>query len=215
MEFKDLEDILLAIALKDDDLATAHDSFSVLYRSFSKPLQSILKNVLKNMGKYDEELLDVVINNTFYSIYDKPPLEFELKGNGNLDDCFLAYLVKIAKHNIFRQLKTFYGKEVYLESDIPEMVFEEEELEELEESINVKILNQALNQLKPEHKEILLALYNYQEEGKKTPTEVLDVLCETYGTTRDNLRQIKKRAEDKIKEYVKNNSNLIPQKNVK
>lgn len=215
MEFKDLEDILLAIALKDDDLIKAHDSFSTLYKNFSKQLQNILKKVLKDLGKYDEELLDVVMNNTFYTIYDNPPLEFEMKGNANLENCFLAYLVKIAKHDVFKQLKIFYGKEIYLESDIPDVVFEEEEFEEYEDSTNIKILNQALNQLRPEHREILLALYNYHEEGKNTPTQVLDILCETYGTTRDNIRQIKKRSEDKVKEYIKNNSNLIPQKNVK
>lgn len=216
MTLEELEEVLLSIALKDDNPNDADTSFLKLYRHYSVPLQSIIKVVLKKMGVYNVELMDTALNNTFVKIFENPPLDFKIKEDNTLDNCFIAYLVTITKNEILNLLKPKdYNKMTVLESDVPDVAFEEFEIDDSFVGINAKTLNDALNTLKQEHKEIILALYNYHEEGKKTPTEVLDILCKTYGTTRDSIRQIKKRGVDKIIEYFSKNSNLIPLKNVK
>ena len=216
MTLEELEEILLSIALKEEDSKSADISFSKLYKHYSIPLQSIIKVVLKKMGIYDVDLMNTALNTTFVKIYENPPLDFKIKENNTLDNCFIAYLVTITKHEILSLLKPKKDDKVTIsESDLRDIAFEEYEIDDSILSINAKTLNDALNTLKPEHKEIILALYNYHEEGKKTPTEVLDTLCKTYGTTRDSIRQIKKRGMDKIIEYFSKHSNLIPIKNAK
>ncbi len=73
----------------------------------------------------------------------------------------------------------------------------------------------ALDSLGDRDREILSTLYLYFEEGKKTPSSVLDTICEIHGTTKDNIRQIKKRSEEKIVAYFSKYTQLKPIKNVK
>ena len=69
-----------------------------------------------------------------------------------------------------------------------------------------KILNDALSLLSERDREILLTCFLYQEENKHLPDEVLSELSNRYSTTPANIRQIKKRALDKIKAHIIQNS---------
>jgi hypothetical protein len=55
----------------------------------------------------------------------------------------------------------------------------------------------------------------YYEEGMKTPSDVLDLLCEMYGTTKPNIRKIKERSEKKIIEHFSKYTELKPLKHDK
>ena len=216
MTIDEIGEILLSFEYKDENENLAKEYFTKMYRYYGASVNAIVKDALNKMGAYNKELLDASVANAFLNVYQYPKLEFEVKGENSPDDCFIAYLVTIARNEILKVLKTkSNNKLVYLDEDLPEVAFDDVELEERLLSVNEKMLNDALNTLKPEHKEIILALYNYHEEGKKTPTEVLDALCKTYGTTRDNIRQIKTRGVKKIIEYFSKHSNLIPLKNDK
>jgi len=69
-----------------------------------------------------------------------------------------------------------------------------------------KLLDAALNLLSERDREILLTYFMYQEENKHLPDDVLEELSLRYSTTSANIRQIKKRALDKIKAYISQNS---------
>ena len=105
MTLEELEEILLSIALKDDDPTNAENSFLKLYRHYSVSVQSITIDALNKMGIYDTELMNTALNNTFVKIFENPPLDFKIKDDNTLDNCFIAYLVTITKNDIFSLLK--------------------------------------------------------------------------------------------------------------
>lgn len=215
MTVEETEEILLMISDQSNDEDSAIDAFTKLYKGYSKFLFSVVSYSLKNMGMYDEHLLNTVLNNTFYIVYEKP-LSFSFPAEAEDDRSFKAWLSTVAKNELRKLLKDYYCKEKSLELVTEDSLLESEELsEELFESVNLKMMNDALATLSQRDKEILLALYLYQEEGKKTPSEVLNILCKTHDTTKENIRKIKQRSEQKIIEYFSKYSQLKPLKNDK
>ncbi|OPC06977.1 hypothetical protein BAS09_18240 [Elizabethkingia ursingii] len=215
MTIEEIEDILLAISEKLTDESSATNAFTKLYRGYSKFLSSVISGVLKNSGIYDEHVLNTVINNTFYKIYENP-LIFSFKQEATDDKGFKAWLAVVAKNELKRLLHEYYTNMPSIESLESEPAIESVELPEgVFESVNLKVLNDALNTLNERERYILLTHYLYYEEGKHTPSEVLNMLCKMYNTTRDNIRQIKIRSEKKIVEYFSKHTQLKPLKYVK
>jgi RNA polymerase sigma factor (sigma-70 family) len=215
MQLEKLEEILLNIDYKSEDEKSAVNAFDDLYKEYSKFLSSVVKNSLKKMGIYDEHLFQTIINNVFYKIYEKP-LAFSTPENAKNDNCFKAWMSVIAKNELNSLIKEYYSKEKNLEIVVDEPFLEDEIIDsELAESINVKMLKDALNTLSERDKEILISLYNYHEEGKNTPSSVLDTIAKLHNTTKPNIRKIKERSEKKIIEYFSNLSQLKPLKHVK
>lgn len=214
MTVTEIEDILLIISEKENDEASATAAFRQMYRGYSKFLSSVVSGALKNSGIYDEQILNTVINNVFLKIYENP-LGFSFPENG-IEDSFKAWLSTVARNEFRRLLVEYYGDKKNSNSviEIAEQALESEELQEdIFESINVKILNDALNLLSERDKYVLQTIYLFYEDGKKTPSNVLDLLCEMYGTTRVNIRKIKERSEKKIIEHFLKHSELKPLKN--
>lgn len=210
-----LEEVLLLLSYKDEDQKSANDAFTELYREYSKFLYALVRKKLNQMGVFDEQIMETAVGNTFLKIYENP-LVFKVPENENTDNCFKAWLSVVSKNELLVLFKQYYGTNITLESSILETVFEDTIIKEpVAESINVKLMQDAMNTLSERDREVLSALYLYQEEGKNTPSTVLDTLCLMYGTTKDNIRQIKKRSESKIIDYFSKNSNLKPIKDVK
>jgi len=215
MTIEEIEDILLAISEKLNDENSATNAFAKLYRGYSKFLSSVISRVLKNSGIYDEHVLNTVINNTFYKIYENP-LIFSFKQGAIDDKGFKAWLAVVAKNELKRLLHEYYTNMYSLETLETEPAIESPELPEgVYESVNLKIMDAALNTLTERERHILLTLYLYYEEGKNTPSEVLNMLCKMYNTTKMNIRQIKVRSEKKIAEYFSKHTQLKPLKDVK
>lgn len=216
MELDQLEDILLSFAYKVDDEKQAKIAFNKLYQEFSKFLYALVKKKLYQIGTFDDQILCTTVNNTFLLIYDKPPMNFKVKEGDLVINSFKAYLSKVAKNELLRLLKEYYDTNLVLDSNIIEPAFEETEIAtELSQSLNSKNIQDALNTLSERDREILWTLYLYQEDGKNTPSPVLDTICQKFNTTKDNIRQIKKRSEAKIIEYFSKCSQLKPVKNVR
>jgi RNA polymerase sigma factor (sigma-70 family) len=216
MELEQLENILLSFAYKEDDEKQANIAFDKLYQEFSKFLYALVKKKLYQMGTFDEQIVSATVDNTFLLIYDKPPMNFKVKDGDLAVNSFKAYLSTVAKNELLRLFKEYYDKNLVLESNIIEPAFEETEIEtEISQSLNSKNMQDALNTLSERDREILWTLYLYQEDGKNTPSSVLDTICQKFITTKDNIRQIKKRSEAKIIEYFSKCSQLKPVKNVK
>lgn len=214
MNVEELEEILLTISYKEEDNQEALKAFETLYRNYSKILSSIVKVSLKNMGIYDEQLYKSIMNNVFHTIFEKP-LSFTVPKNAKNDNCFKAWLSVIAKNEFKSLIKEYYGKEDSLNEN-------EDYVSEVSESginhlksKNMKLMDEALNTLSERDKHIMTTLYNYHEEGRKTPSDVLDYLCKLHSTTKINIRKIKERSEKKIIEFFAKHTLLIPLKNDK
>lgn len=219
MKSEDLEEILLAIAYKEEDSQKADSSFNTLYREYSKLLYAVVRKRLSNMGICDEQILDAVINNTFLNIYENPLLfSFPKNVANKTDGSFKAWIITIAKNELMDMLNEYKPLNVKSNDDKIESAFQETYLDNdtIEISrINIQILEEALKTISERDREILRTLYMYHEEGKNTPSEVLNELCSFFGTTRDNIRKIKERSEKKIVEYFSKHTQLKPLKYAK
>lgn len=215
MTVEKLENLLLNISDKENNEEEAIKAFGEIYREYSRYVYSILLGALSSMGMNEKNIIDVVLNNTFYIVYEKTLLlSFSFPQNANNDNCFKAWLAVIAKNELKRVLKDYYNKTKPLGLVSNEAPIESEDIDdEIFESTNLKMMNDALNTLSDRDKEILRTIYLYYEEGKNTPSEVLDLLCEMHQTTKDNIRQIKKRSEKKIIDFFAKHSQLKPLKN--
>ncbi|SDX21099.1 RNA polymerase sigma factor [Aequorivita viscosa] len=215
MQLDELEEVLLTISYKEDDEKSSLDAFNTIYRAYSKLLSAIVKSNLKKMGIYNQQLYEATINNVFIKLYENP-LSFEIPKNAKNDNCFKAWLSVVASNEIKKLIKEYYNKEKLLEVISDEPVIESEDInEELADSVNKKLMIDALNSLSERDKAIMFTLYNYYEEGRKTPTNVLNDLCKLHNTTKLNIRKIKERSEKKIIEFFAQHSQLKPLKNVK
>lgn len=215
MTKEEIEDILLQLSYKSDNDRAAVAAFNALYRGYSKFLSSVISNVLLNRGIYDKDFIETVLNNSFLVVYQKP-LSFAFLPESEDDKSFKAWLATVAKNQTKKLLLEYYTREDSLEVVTAEPIYDSEEIpEEVFMSANFKILDGALASLNERDRHILLTLYLYYEEGKKTPSNVLSMLCNLYNTTNLNIRKIKERSEKKIVEYLSKRSQLIPLKNVK
>ena len=96
------------------------------------------------------------------------------------------------------------------------MAFEEAVIDEnISVHLNTKMMEDALNTLSERDRGILRMLYNFHEDGKNTPSYILDLICQTFVTTKPNIRQIKKRSEATIIAYFTKFSPLKAIKNVR
>lgn len=215
MTIDEIEETLLLISERSNDEGAALAAFKNLYKNYSKFLNTVISGALRNSGIYDEHILNTVMNNTFYKLYEDP-LTFSFPKNIEDDKTFKAWLSVVARNELKRLLKEYYHNNSSLEEiGIEPAIISEELSLEVFESANIKILNDALNTLSERDRHILLTIYLYYEEGKNTPSETLDLLCEMFGTTKVNIRKIRERSEKKIIDYFSQHTQLKPLKNVK
>ena len=215
MTIDEIEETLLLISERSNDEGAALAAFKNLYKNYSKFLNTVILGALKNSGIYDEHILNTVMNNTFYKLYEDP-LTFSFPKNIEDDKTFKAWLSVVARNELKRLLKEYYHNNSSLEEiGIEPAIISEELSLEVFESANIRVLNDALNNLSERDRHILLTIYLYYEEGKNTPSDTLDLLCEMYGTTKVNIRKIRERSEKKIIDYFSQHTQLKPLKNVK
>lgn len=216
MLLEKLEELLLNISYKEEDVILAESSFNLIYREYSKFVRNVIVSHLKNSSIYDEDLANAVLNNTFLTVFEKP-LYFSAPNDAKDDKCFKAWISTIAKNELKSQIDMMTPSEKRLSDlNLDESDFELEDVEpEVYNSSNHKILKDALNKLKDRDRDIVLTHYLYYEEGKNMPSDVLDSLCLIHSTTRPNLRQVMSRSEKKIIDFITKNSQLKPLKDAK
>lgn len=209
--------MLMNFSYKEEFTADAQNSFITFYKEYSKYLYKVVIEAKKKYTFLREDIIHDVVNNTFLKIYENPLL-FQIDETHNdiiTDARFKAYLAAIAKNNLKDLLKTEIKENHLKIIDDDEQIFDPPEIE-IEENISLSqsriILDEVLNSFKERDKAILLTLYEFYEEGKNTPSETLDWLCEVHNTTRDNIKAIKSRCNKKIVEHFNSklgNTNTI------
>ena len=215
---EEVQDLLFYISEKETDQKMAEKAFTLLYRRFSEfVFNSVKKSVYLNSESELNVFANTVVNNTFIEIYDKP-LNFEFDSNKHKtqDDAFRVYLAAIAKNeknDLLKESLNYNSKQTkiiddddhFFEPSIPEETFKKLEIKL---STNRKILEDALYSLSERDRYIILTYYDNFEEGKNTPSEVLDNIEQLYGTTRDNIRMIRNRVKKKLIKEIESRSNL-------
>jgi len=198
-----IEDLLLIISDQKEDKESSQDGFIELYRRYSKDLTRAVAGFLKSKGIYNDELHKSIISNVFLEVYENPlSFNYDDKSHQSEESAFKAWLYIIARNefsDLMRQsIKYTETHTLGIENDLIER-YAEVDVEEGLVSGNRKLLDSALSVLSERECHILLSCFDYYEDGKNTPSDVLDYLCEYWGTTRDNVRQIKKRSLDKVR----------------
>ena len=218
MKKEELEEILLKFSYREENEQEAQESFIIFYRKYSKYLYKVVLEAKKSASYYYDDLVDIVVNNTFLKIYEKS-LDFLIKEEDtdvDVDKKMKGYLAVIAKNELNSLLnKKFCYQEHNLIIDDDESLFDPEEIELSEENVlsdNQKILQQVLLTFSERDRLILLSLYDNHEQGRKTPKDVMAWLMKIHNTSDMNIRKIKSRCDKKIKEYFKKHTTLKPLK---
>lgn len=197
------EDLFVLMSYKKDDEMEAQEAFRVFYDRYKKLLWSLCYGVCTKLDiENGEEFAKYVFSNTMMAIYEHP----------TYDSCkskLSTWMSKIAFHEALDLIEE-HGlnntKVIPLNETITMSITDKESDIVEYETPQKKILNEALNLLSERDREILLTCFMYQEEHKHLPDEVLDELSRKYSTTSAYIRQIKKRALDKIKAHISQNS---------
>lgn len=214
MELDEIEESLLIISFKDDDLKAAELAFSRIYYGYSKFLYGLTRSRLLNMGFKDETIIRTTVDNSFLKIYTNP-LAFEVPKGETTDNSFKAWLSVVARNELLALFNEYNKNHIAIDGLEESISDQLEDESNIPESINSKTIKDALNLLSNREREILCYLMMFFEEGKKISSENLNLLCNYHGTTKDNIRQIKKRAIKKITEYVEKHTQLKAIKSVK
>jgi DNA-directed RNA polymerase specialized sigma24 family protein len=214
----ELEGLLLTFSYKEENKNEAQRAFELFYREYSKYLYKVVYEAKKSAPYFYNELIDIVVGNVFIKIYNKP-LDFiisEDETDEDVDKKMKGYLAKIAKNELYTLLKKEYCKQEHrLIIDDDESFFEPPQVviqEDVKLSHSQKLLNEVLYTFSERDRLIILSIYDYHQEGKNCPKEIMDWLVQTHKTSSVNIRKIKSRCDKKIIEYFEKHSTLKPLK---
>lgn len=200
------EDLFVLMSFKKDNETEAQEAFRVFYDRYKKLLWSLCYAVCTKLDIVNgKEFAKHVFNNTMMAIYEHPTFD---SSKSKLS----TWMSTIARNEAFDLIKE-YGlndtKVIPLNETITMSITDKERDVVEYETPQKKILVEALNLLSERDREILLTCFMYQEEHKHLPDEVLNELSRRYATTSANIRQIKKRALDKVKAHISQNSTFL------
>jgi RNA polymerase sigma-70 factor (ECF subfamily) len=206
-EYSD-EDLLVLMSFQKENKKEAEEAFRIFYNKYKNFLWSLCYSICtKSKGTNEgEELAKDVFNNTMMSIYDSSHTYDSKKSKVNI------WMARIAKNEMLDLLKG-QTEFIPLNEDI-HSTSEDNDKEDTDFiSPEKRILDKALNTLSEKEKDILLTYMQYSDGNKHLPDEVINELCQRYGTLPATLRQIKKRSLDKIKSFITTNKSVIINKN--
>ena len=175
----------------DSDREKAMEAFGMVYDKYKETLWTICVKVCG-----DNAVADKVYWETWKKIQKHPVYDYR-----NNKVTFATWMSRIA-HNVWIDI---LKKEVPLVDDTIDNYLELEarEEEEMEPSFNAKLMDEALAELTDKEREILKIYVTYDTDKKlHVPQEVLDELKTRYQTSSANLRQIKSRALEKVRNYI-------------
>jgi len=177
----------------DSDRQKAMKAFGKIYEKYSEVLWTICLNVCG-----DNAVADKVFGETWKKILNHPNYNYTKK------KVTITTWISCIAHNAWLDIlkkelpMSDYTIDDYLESEIG---IEEEDIEL---SFNAHLIEGALAELSDKERDILKTYILYDTDKKRhVPDEMLDELKERYQTTSTNLRQIKKRALDKVRDYIR------------
>lgn len=196
------DELFTLMSLKDEDEESAKRAFDVFYEKYARLLWALCYNVCSWFRISDSATMaKEIFQNTMIKIHQNPSYD---SSKAKIS----TWMSSIAKREALNLVK-LSGNDLYIEE---ECFLEPDISDETEEGIVLpekKILEEALDTLSDQERDILRTYMRYQLGNKHLPDSVLKELAEYYKKKTDNIRQIKKRALDKVKSYIKQNSDFL------
>lgn len=203
-----LDELMLRMAMQDDDRPTAERAFSEIFDRFEPYLQNKCYKLLFKIRKYDETDLKLLVSNTLFLLYQNANKLLHIdtiKTENEREAVLKAWLLTVASHEAEKMNKAFDGylatnnltDDFSFYADSLQATYEEEEIPS---SAEMLIFTEVLNECSPREQEIILTYYDHLKGRKHLPPEEIQLLCNKFQILPDNLNHIKFRTFKKIKQ---------------
>jgi RNA polymerase sigma factor (sigma-70 family) len=211
MESESDEALLFFMGMKDDDPNEARLAWAEFYKRHKKYLYFVCLKACQMLSDPKEAAIDLQ-SATFQKVYDSAGT-FDPLDNGDENHIrhrVRAWMGKIAQRLLidsYRNDKEPQNLVSLEELDTEPLIYDEKP----ELSPKIKLVRKALDTLNENEKMVILLYYQQYEVGKENqrlPNGVCDEIATTIGSTKENVRQIHRRAKQKIKEYLEQHAEL-------
>ncbi|QIL40427.1 sigma-70 family RNA polymerase sigma factor [Pedobacter sp. HDW13] len=197
--------LLEYMGMNEDEPATAELAFNIFYEKFSSAFMVVCEKACYHYKDLYDGLAEVIFNNALCNAYFKASqFKSDNRDPKKVDNDVKRWLYGIANNELFIELRKIKaGSNLDIMEDI--MVLESEiDHEEplIIECYEKEILNEALATLSDKERGILLMCYQYSEDGKNIPSNVIERINTIFNIKEPNRRQIKKRALEKLLQQV-------------
>jgi RNA polymerase sigma factor (sigma-70 family) len=218
MHNEENKDLLVIITMQGNEPEAAQKAFDEFYRRFKVYVWKVAVSLARHIhDPNQEEVAYDIFNDTFLDVFSNYSKEsyFDPSRYMDTDKGIKAWLSGIARNHFRRKIEVAQrGARVSYIYTFPDRPFFDPYLAEDEEMVEpppMIALKRALQTLSERDREILLIAFQFEEEGR-LPKTMRQTLCEKYGLSPDSLRQIKKRAKEKIENYLQEHSYLTQPK---
>jgi RNA polymerase sigma factor (sigma-70 family) len=196
-------DLLEMMTWKESDPGVAREACAELYRRHAKYLYAVSFRFFKESGLGGEEAAEDLTSETFRRVLEHGAKTFKPGSATDPDGMrrhVRSWLGTIA-HNL--ACDTLRGRviEVPLEEDLARTMDDEERSEDRERSLRLTALMEKT--LTKREIAVLLATsfyFDVRKPHQKLPDDVLEDLSRQWGITHENIRQIKRRALQKLEQ---------------
>jgi RNA polymerase sigma factor (sigma-70 family) len=203
------EELFLIMSMKVENPEQASLAYGEFYTRYHKFLEKIIKSICAYYEVHAAEIEEVLMSNTLLLVYEKAELFVKIEvetTSFHKDNRIKAWLGKMAQTELLKIIRKGENDCLTIdrvedeESDI--FSFEDTPMEEQTESEEDKILEAAFLLLTETERLVVRQIYLHKQPGKNLPATVLDFLSKELGVKRDSIRQIHKRALQKIKNHL-------------
>lgn len=208
------EDLLVYISMQEDEPEAARQAFHEFHRRFKKYVWEVSVTLSRCISDPNRDILAKdIFGNTFQDVFAnyRSKAYFDPRKCQDMEKGIKVWLSGIAKNHLKRLIDAARAASSvsYLDT-FPERPFFDtyDPKEEMADSPRMVVLKRALEHLSDKEREILLISVQFEEQGGM-PEEIKRSLCATYGVLPDSLRQIKKRAKEKIENYMREHDQFI------
>jgi len=200
-----LAELFLSMAMKEDNRQDAEKAFAVFYNLYKNYLYTVVRNACKSWTMYGEELIQAVHENTFLTVFENAEdfliiedIPFERQ-----EKRMKSWISKIARNEMFKLLRELKDEKDNIEYH-DDLIFLDNPDEETEpqKSEDFLLAEKALNSLSERDRNILVTYLMFEDGNRKLPSSEIKRLAEMWDVLPDNMRQIKKRALDKVRKYI-------------
>lgn len=202
------EDLLVFMTMREEDRGGAQEAFEEFYRRHVHYLHYICRTTYEGVvGKGD--IIDLV-QETFWRVYQKadtykPLTSTHVEPSRRVRAWMGTIAANILRsklrrgHSAAQSIDDLDGKDqIVLSQPPPDCV-------DQAPGLRLKCLGEALETLSERERDILRMWglhYKPGEKFQRLPDDVSQWLSATWKTTPENIRQVRKRAVDKIRQYV-------------
>lgn len=208
MQNETSDDLLVMISFGDEE-PESRRAFAEFHRRFHNYVWEISYNAALSVDKHNAKpVASYLTQNTFIDVHknasafskktDNPDMDIKKWLSGFIWNKKQQYIEELAKRNKFLD----YMDDLSIVDQVDRSAsIQENEQEEVLDNYQKVLIDKALLQLRPVEKEILLAFFEYQDEGK-VPPDIKKKIAKAYGVKPASLNQTKKRAYEKVEAYV-------------